>query len=108
MNPTDAYKSSFDTENMSPKTINNEAYKLMQNHDITTRIEELKSKVEDKAIKSAIERQKWLTEQIDKESNNLSDRLKAIDILNKMTGEYVTKIQGEVELADIRVELRDD
>ena len=41
-NQSEAYRRAFDTENMKPETINNEAYKLMQRHDVTTMVDTLK------------------------------------------------------------------
>ena len=40
----DAYKDAYDCENMKAETITNNAYKLMQNNDIATRIEKLKER----------------------------------------------------------------
>ena len=76
--------------------------------------EELIKKTEDEVIMSAIERKKWLTKVVkgevkhtsyDSNGNSydneayISDKMKAIDILNKMDGVYITnhKISGDVE-----------
>jgi phage terminase small subunit len=99
MTLTDAYKDSYDTENMTDKSINELACRLAKKVKIRSRIEELREKAQNKAIMSAIDRKKWLTKQIEDLSNNLGDRLKAIDILNKMSGEYITKVQGDVNLS---------
>lgn len=106
MTLTDAYKNNYDTKNMTDKSINELASRLANKVKIKSRINELRSKTENKAIKSAIDRQKWLTEQIDNETNNITDRLKAIDILNKMTGEYTTKIEADLQ-TEIIVEFDD-
>ena len=69
--------------------------------------------LEDKAIMSAKERMIWLSEvvqDVQKEkilvedievskTADLSTKMKAIDILNKMSGEYVTKVSGDVKLS---------
>ena len=61
---------------------------------------------------SAIERKKWLTKVINcdvkvkQEYDNeikeydpyMSDRLKALDMLNKMDGVYVTKVNGDINV----------
>ena len=74
--------------------------------------EELNKRAEDKAIMSAIERKKWLTKVINcdvkvkQEYDNeikeydpyMSDRLKALDMLNKMDGVYVTKVNGDINV----------
>lgn len=109
MSQTDAYKNSYDAKNMSIEAIYVEASRLMDNPMIALRIEELRKEARKEAIMNTIQRKEWLTKLImQDEKASKTDKLKALDILNKMDGEYVTKIQGEVELADIRVELRDD
>ncbi len=109
MNQTDAYKNSHNAENMSIEAIYVEASRLMDNPKIALRIEELRKEARKEVIMNTIQRKEWLTNLImQDEKASKTDKLKALDILNKMDGEYVTKIQGEVELADIRVELRDD
>jgi phage terminase small subunit len=109
MSQTDAYKNSHNAENMSIEAIYVEASRLMDNPKIALRIEELRKEARKEVIMNTIQRKEWLTNLImQDEKASKTDKLKALDILNKMDGEYVTKIQGEVELADIRVELRDD
>lgn len=99
MTLTDAYKNSYNAENMLDKTINEKACVLAKKDKIKARIEELREKAQNKAIMSAVKRKEWLTQQIEDLNNNLGDRLKAIDILNKMSGEYITKVQGDVNLS---------
>ena len=45
---------------------------------------------------TAEERRALLTEFANDPNAKLQDRLKAMDILNKMTGEYITKIEGSI------------
>lgn len=99
MTQIDAYKNSYDAKNMKDDTIYVRASELIKKSKISVRIEELREKASNKAIMTAIRRKEWLTQQIEDLNNNLGDRLKAIDILNKMSGEYVTKVQGEVNLS---------
>lgn len=106
MTLTDAYKNNYDTKNMTDKSINELASRLANKVKIRSRIKELRSKAESKDIKSSIDRQIWLTEQIDNETINITDRLKAVDILNKMTGEYTTKIEADLQ-TEIIVEFDD-
>jgi phage terminase small subunit len=49
---------------------------------------------------TARERQALLSDIANDKQNELSDRIRAIDTLNKMTGEYVTKVQGNIN-ADV-------
>lgn len=117
----DAYKDAYNTENMKDDVIYVKASELNKNGKISVRIEELRSKAEDEAIMSAIERKKWLTKVINGEvthtsydSNGkayeneayISDKLKALDTLNKMDGEYTTKIEADIQ-TEIIVEFDD-
>ena len=42
---------------------------------------------------TAVERREFLTEVIKNGNEKIQDRLKALDILNKMDGEYIEKMQ---------------
>lgn len=78
----------------SEKFINTNATKLLQNTTISEYIKELTEKDQDQRIMTAKERRAVLSD-IAREGNN-QDRIRAIDTLNKMTGEYVTKIEGNL------------
>lgn len=111
MSQREAYKSSYNAKNMKDDTIDNKACNLFKQDKIRARYEELLKKIEDKAIMTAEERQIWLskvvkgdikiTREYDDEIKEyepyMSDRLKAMDILNKMSGEYTQKIELENE-----------
>lgn len=99
------------------------ASRLLRNVKVQEYIQELQSKLEDKAIMSAKERMKWLTNVVNGkvkhtsyDSNGeayeneayISDKMKAIDILNKMEGKYVTKIEGDIGVTNIKIELTDE
>jgi phage terminase small subunit len=49
MTQADAYRSAYNADKMKPETIQNSAYKLMQDGDITARIEELRAPIAAKA-----------------------------------------------------------
>ena len=70
-------------------------YELLENVGIKQYICKLNEKAQDERILTAKERQAMLSD-IAKGPAATQDRLRAIDILNKMTGEYVTKIEGSV------------
>lgn len=111
MSQREAYKSSYNAKNMKDDTIDNKACNLFKQDKIRARYEELLKRIEDKAIMTAEERQIWLskvvkgdikiTREYDDEIKEyepyMSDRLKALDILNKMSGEYTQKIELENE-----------
>ncbi len=111
MSQREAYKNSYNAKNMKDDTIDNKACNLFKQDKIRARYEELLKKIEDKTIMTAEERQIWLskvvkgdikiTREYDDEIKEyepyMSDRLKAMDILNKMSGEYTQKIELENE-----------
>lgn len=73
---------------------NGRAYELLENVGISTYIRELTEKAQDERIMTARERQAVLSDIA--RSGEDQDRIRAIDTLNKMTGEYVTKIEGNI------------
>ena len=56
-------------------------------------IEELQEKAKGNRIMTAIERREFLTSMIKDGAVKDTDRLKALDILNKMDGEYTQKVE---------------
>ena len=107
MNYSDAYRNSYSCKKMSETTINNEAWKLMQNHDITTRIKELAAQADTPKIMNAKQRKEKLTNLAQSDDPNVA--MKAIDLLNKMDGEYVQKVEAAVTNAvNINIELVDE
>lgn len=98
MTYTDAYKNSYNASNMTDKTANEKASIMASKDKIKTRILELRNEAASEAVMSALQRKLVLTNII-KIGNNDNDRMKAIDILNKMDGEYVTKIEGNVGIS---------
>lgn len=109
MTYSDAYRSAYDTKRMSNKTINEKASVLASEDKITARITELRENLVGKKIMSAQERMEWLTEVVKSEEETTSDKMKAIDIMNKMQGEYTQKIEADVKQEfTINVELVDD
>ena len=109
MTQADAYRSAYNTSRMTDKTIHESASKLMADPKISTRVAELREKMASKSIMTAQERMEWLTELIGNENVGTTDRLRAIDIMNKMQGEYVQKVDANVHQdVTINVELVDD
>lgn len=123
MSQREAYKNSYDAKNMADKTIDEKACRLFNNDKIKARYEELIKRLEDKTIMSAQERMAWLTKvvncdiKVKSETDSevkeydpfISDRLKAIDLLNKMDGQYITKIEAEVDSnVTINIDLTDE
>ena len=111
MSQRQAYKDAFNV-NYSDNAIDNNASKLFNKDEVQTRYNELLQELEDNSIMTAKERMKFLSDVIsgkEKENNlreaYLSDKMKAIDILNKMSGEYTTKIEGNIGVTKIRVDI---
>jgi phage terminase small subunit len=126
-NGTKAYMKAYKTNEENARR---RASELVANSDVLEYIKELQDKLEEKDIMSAKERMKWLTEVVNniqrEEANvkmpdgetielgsknaDLQIKMKAIDILNKMSGEYTTKIEGNIGLSyeDVLKEVESD
>jgi len=86
----------------SEKTARSIGQRLLTNVDIKKYIKELQEKAKESRILTAREKREWLSEVIKNGNEKLQDRLKALDILNKMDGDYVEKVQlsGEVKTSN--------
>lgn len=94
---------------MTDKSIWELSSRLMNDVKVQSRVNELRGQVMKSTIMSAQERMEWLTDLIKNTNEGTTDRLRAIDIINKMTGEYVTKIDADVKNdITINVELSDE
>jgi phage terminase small subunit len=98
---TDAYRSAYKTDRMSPEAVNVEASRLKDNPKISLRIKELRDMAAKPTIMTAQQRKEWLTEVINNSEIDINARLKASDQLNKMDGEYVTKVDGTLNIAKL-------
>jgi phage terminase small subunit len=101
MSQADAYRNSYDVSRMTDKSIHEKASRLMADVKVRSRLTELRDQMMKPSIMSAQERLEWLTNLINNEEEGTNDKLKAIDIMNKMQGEYVTKIEGEVKMTKL-------
>ena len=116
-----AYKEAYNTDNMQENTIDKEACLLFNNPKISERYNELLKELQDESIMTAKERMKWLSDVVRGKIKHtsydgngeayeneayISDKLRAIDTLNKMSGEYTTKVEANVN-TDIKVTLED-
>lgn len=108
MSQAEAYRAAYPKNKMSDKTVWEAASRLMANSKVTARLEELRRELATPAIMSAQKRMEWLTEVVTGEED-INAKLKALDILNKMDGQYVQKIAAEVQAeTTINIELVDD
>lgn len=86
----------------SERTAKSIGQRLLTFVDIKKKINELSQKIACNSIMTAKERQEYLTKLINAADVKVSDKLKALDILNKMTGEYIQKVEvnGELKTED--------
>jgi phage terminase small subunit len=109
MSQADAYRSAYSTKRMADKTIWENASRLMADSKVKARVQELRDRISTESIMTAQKRLEWLSNAIQSEDVATNDKLKAIDLMNKMQGEYVQKVQAEVTNAiSINIELSDD
>ena len=94
--------------------VDSQACKTLKIPKVHQRYEELLKKAESEAVMSAADRQKWLSDIVKTGMINVDgvdipvkseQRLKAMDILNKMSGEYVTKIETSDEGFNININI---
>ena len=129
MSQREAYKDAYKV-NYKDEAIDSKACALFNSDKVQNRYKELMSKLEDESIMSAKDRMKWLTDvvrDIQREeatikmpdgeellvgmkNADLSTKIKAIDTLNKMSGEYITKVEGNMNISyeDAIKEVADD
>ena len=116
LSQSDAYRSAYNAEKMSDKTITEKASVLIRKDNIRARIEELRAQMITPSIMTAQERLELLTrmakgEEPEKVAQlvngemvvvdfpaSLKTKQNAIDIMNKMTGEYTQKIEGTLNV----------
>lgn len=107
MNQADAYRAAYDTSRMADETVWNKACNLAKQDKVRARIYELRQQAVTPKVMSAQKRREKLTELANDDDPNVA--MKAIDLLNKMDGEYVQKVQAEVQTeTTINIELVDD
>ena len=122
----EAYRSAYNCENMSDNAIYREASLLIDTPKIAQRLKEIREQMMKPTIMSVQERMELLSriasgQEPEREAHivngevvevevpaSLKERRSAIDLLNKMTGEYVQKVEAEVNTSvNINVELVD-
>lgn len=119
MSQREAYKNAYDVKTMTDKTIDEEACRLFNDSKISARYQELIERAATASVMTAQERLEFLTEVINgiqrehrvqhtddgereyEEPADLNTKLKAVDLMNKMQGEYTTKIEGELKVSKL-------
>ena len=77
----------------SEKYANADACKILENPRVSEYIKELTAKAQQDRIITAVERQAILSDIAKSDEELTPDRIRAIDTLNKMTGEYLNKVE---------------
>jgi phage terminase small subunit len=91
-NATEAYKRAG-YKAKTDKAASTVAARLLGNVGIQQRIEELRREMDSRKIMDAAERRELLTQFARDEETGKTDRLRAVDLLNKMDGVYINKTQ---------------
>lgn len=92
----EALLNNYNPNNTDANTIDPWASHLMSNPKIKERVEELQKQAEAEAILDRRARQALLTNFALDETVSNSDRLSAVDKLNKMSGDYSETIRQEI------------
>lgn len=95
-----AYRGAYDTQNMSDKTVWEEASRLRRHPKVSARILELENEKEDRRRLQAVSREERVLNEL--ESIAFGDgptagRLKAVELLGKHIGFFTPKMESPVE-----------
>ena len=96
MSQRKAYRAAFPSAmKWKDETVDSKASLLAKNEKVLARVKELADMSTSDAVMSAKQRKEWLSNLIQDDKGVIltSDKLKAVDILNKMDGEYTEKVQ---------------
>lgn len=99
MSQRKAYRAAFPSaEKWKDATVDSRASELNKNSKVLGRLKELAGETTSKAVMTARERKEWLTALVKDKEAYTKDKLKAIDILNRMEGEYTdnVNVNGQV------------
>lgn len=126
MSQREAYRGAYKCEGWKDSSIDCEASKLFNTPKILQRYNELQEQLQKSTIMTAIERLEYLTRVIKGEETekvvtvengkpivvdmpaSIRVKLQSVDIMNKMQGEYVQKIEATVDSVNVNVELVED
>jgi phage terminase small subunit len=97
-NQSDAYRHAYNASKMKPETVQVKASELMANGMVTVRVQELKSKLENKQLWTRERSINKAIEAIEMASTNGKplEILKGVEVLNKMHG-YDAPIKHDVK-----------
>ena len=106
----DAYRAAFNTANMKPRTVSNDASRLARHHGVSAAISQYRSEIEVRNRMSALERSDriWqnLWELIDGANVPPAIKVKALDLAARLCGMFKTpKDEEALSVAAIEAEL---
>lgn len=109
MKQIDAYRLAVPaSRKWKDKTVYNRASEWYNTGEILGRIQEIQKSATSETVMSVTKRKEWLSEIIRNEAEETKDKLKAVDILNKMDGCYTEKVEvkGQINnpFADLTTE----
>lgn len=94
-----AYRAAFpNSVKWKDTTVDNRASELAKTSEVLGRLKQLAQKTSNDAIMDAAERKEWLTKVIKSGIEETKDKLKAIDLLNRMDGTYITKVEVDANV----------
>ena len=97
---TSAYKGAYDTQNMSDKTVWEEASRLRRHPKVSTRILELEEEKEARRGLQAVSREERVLNELERIAfgdGPMGGKLKAMELLGKHIGFFTPKKVSEVE-----------
>lgn len=89
-----AYREAFESSrDWKDNTVDSRASELYRLQEVRDRVQELKAQAASEAVMTIIERKEWLTNLIVNSSDSTKNKLHAVDLLNKMDGAYIEKVE---------------
>lgn len=86
MNQSDAYRSAYDAANMKAETVQNSAYKVLLNGEVTARIDRLKAELAEKQLWTRLDSVTELADIARGAESKAPEKIAAIKELNLMHG----------------------
>ena len=97
-----AYRAAFpNSVKWKDTTVDVKACELANDDKILVRLRELGKQATSRAVMTATQRKEWLTGIILNDEEETRDKLKAVDILNRMEGEYIDKVVADVDISPV-------
>ena len=101
MTKVDSYAEAYGRQGEPKQNLYSQALSIEKNKEVQKALESMKERLLKNVVLTKEDREKELADIIYDKTVSTSDRLKAIDIYNKMTDGYVNKIQAEVVTAKL-------